>query len=98
MECGNTVYYKIISFTQFACVGLMSLLISGSYGEIQLPVGKEAWKALLFIAIFATSYMYTIQNYYQKYILELTTAIIFAFEPIFASLTAIIYFNESFWL
>ncbi|MRT94343.1 DMT family transporter [Ancylomarina sp. 16SWW S1-10-2] len=85
----------LLSVSQFFLVGLVCIIYSGVKGELHIPSGYKVWQAIIFTAIFATAFMYTVQNYYQKYISEITTSIIFSFEPLFAAITAYFYLNEA---
>jgi len=62
---------------------------------LDMPTEYKQWQAIVFTAFFATAFMYTVQNYYQRYISEITTSIIFSFEPLFAAVTAYFYLNEA---
>lgn len=85
----------LLSITQFMIVGIVCLSYAGINGELFFPTQYKLWQAILFTAFFATAYMYTVQNYYQKYISEITSSIIFSFEPLFAAFTAFFYLNEA---
>lgn len=84
----------LLSLTQFLIVGIVCTLYAGINGDLFVPIQYKLWQAILFTALFATAFMYTVQNYYQKYISEITTSIIFSFEPLFAAVTAFFYLNE----
>ncbi|PXY02185.1 EamA/RhaT family transporter [Marinifilum breve] len=84
----------LLSVTQFLIVGIVCTTYAGINGELFVPTQYKLWQAILFTALFATAFMYTVQNYYQKYISEITTSIIFSFEPLFAAITAFFYLNE----
>jgi drug/metabolite transporter (DMT)-like permease len=85
----------LLSVTQFFLVGLICISYSSVIGELSIPCGYKVWQAIIFTALFATAFMYTVQNYYQKYISEITTSVIFSFEPLFAAITAYFYLNEA---
>ncbi|MDQ2177963.1 DMT family transporter [Marinifilum sp. D714] len=85
----------LLSVTQFLLVGVICTTHAGINGDLYIPMQYKLWQAILFTALFATAYMYTVQNYYQKYISEITTSIIFSFEPLFAAITAYFYLNEA---
>jgi drug/metabolite transporter (DMT)-like permease len=84
----------LLSIIQFLIVGMLCTSYAGFKGELFVPTQFKLWQAILFTALFATAFMYTVQNYYQKYISEITTSIIFSFEPLFAAITAYFYLNE----
>lgn len=62
--------------------------------HLVLPMDWSVWKAVLFTGIFATAYMYGIQNVSQKYIEEEKVALTYLCEPIFATLAAYILIAE----
>lgn len=84
----------LLSVTQFILVGIICISYAGINDELYIPTQYKLWQAILFTALFATAFMYTVQNNYQKNISEITTSIIFSFEPLFAALTAFVYLNE----
>jgi len=85
----------LLTITQLASITIITGLISIFSGKISIPTGYTLWQAILFTSIFATALGYLIQTHYQKYISEIKTAIIFAFEPVFGAITAIFYLGES---
>jgi len=85
----------LLSLIQFLLVGIVCIVYAGINGDLYVPTQYKLWQAILFTALFATAFMYTVQNYYQKYISEITTSIIFSFEPLFAAITAYFYLNEA---
>ena len=84
----------LLSIIQFLVVGVLCTTFAGMRGELFVPTQFKLWQAILFTALFATAFMYTVQNSYQKFISEITTSIIFSFEPLFAAITAYFYLNE----
>lgn len=58
------------------------------------PTHLNVWIDILFCAIFASIISFTLQLKFQKYVSASKTAIIFATEPIFATITAAIYLGE----
>lgn len=57
-------------------------------GELSWPTDPAVWRALLFCALFATTFMYAVQNHYQRHLGSTEAAVIYALEPVFAALTA----------
>jgi len=90
-------YFESIPFTviQLLTVGIITGAVSIFNGTLTVPTGFVVWKAILFCSLFATSFMYAIQNQFQKFISEIKAAIIFSFEPLFAAITAYFYLNEA---
>ena len=77
--------YKLLAFYQLLfTVPFVSLLTKGhNFSTVFQP---KAWIGILFCAIFATSLAYYLQNKYQKFTSAPKAALIFALEPVFASL------------
>ncbi|MFV8375935.1 DMT family transporter [Flavobacterium sp. GSP11] len=53
------------------------------------------WKGVVFSTIFGTVYMYSVQNYVQRFISEEKVALAYLTEPIFATMAAVILINEN---
>lgn len=92
-----TKIFESIKFTviQLITVAVITGVISIFIDRFEIPKGYLVWQAIVFCSIFATSFMYAIQNQYQKFISEVKAAIIFSFEPLFAAITAYFYLNEA---
>lgn len=71
---------------------LFGLLTSPSSDWI--PKDYSFWKGVVFTSLFGTVYMYSIQNYGQRYIVEEKVALAYLTEPIFAVLAAAYLINE----
>lgn len=84
----------LLTIVQLLIVALVTAIISIAQKELELPTSYIVWQAILFCSLFATAFMYVIQNHYQKYISEVKAAIIFSFEPLFAAITAFFYLHE----
>ena len=63
-------------------------------GAVSMSLPFDVWKALLFVAVLSTAYMYCIQNAAQKYIEAEKIALTYLCEPIFATVFAYIILNE----
>lgn len=85
-----------ISFTtyQLSAVAISCLFAAIFTGEFSIPQNYLAWQSILFCAVFATAAVHVIQNHFQQYISETTTAIIFASIPLFATIAAFFYLGE----
>ena len=88
--------FESIKFTlvQLITVTIISVIVSAARQKLVIPADWIVWQAIIITAIFATAYMYVIQNQFQKFITEVKAAIIFSFEPIFAAIIAYFYLNE----
>ncbi len=78
------VFYQLVISALFP---LCALPFESSY----LSSTATLWNAVLFCGLIGTSVGLLLQNFYQRFISAATAAIIYAFEPIFASIFA-------FWL
>lgn len=58
------------------------------------PKEFDFWKGVIFSAIFGTVYMYSVQNYVQRFISEEKVALAYLTEPIFATVSAVILIDE----
>ncbi|MES2998160.1 MAG: DMT family transporter [Pseudomonadota bacterium] len=77
--------YKLLAFFQlFFTIPFVSLLTKGH--DFSLVFQPKALIGILFCAVFATSLAYYLQNKYQKFTSAPKAALIFALEPVFASL------------
>jgi len=84
----------LLTFVQLIFVALLTAVISFFSSGFEFPKTYIVWQAILFCSIFATAFMYTIQNHFQKFVSEVKAAIIFSFEPLFAAITAFFYLHE----
>ncbi len=84
-----------LTFIQLATItiltGLFCILMDG---KIIFPAKSNVWLAIVFCSLFASVIAFTLQLRYQRYISPIKTAIIFATEPVFATIVAILYLNE----
>lgn len=83
-----------LTFIQSFIVCLISGLMSSFTKSFFVPVSHNVWVAILFCSIFASIIAFLLQLKFQKYISATKAAIIFALEPVFATITAAFYLNE----
>jgi len=62
-----------------------------STGGLNLAAGVASWKAILFCAVLGSAYTFTVQARYQRSISEISAAVIFSAEPLFAAIVANFY-------
>lgn len=84
----------LVTLIQLIIVSICSFFMAFISNGISLPSSNESWTGILFCALFATTFMYTVQNHYQQYLSTNTTVIIFSLEPFFAAITAVIMLSE----
>lgn len=85
--------YQLLAFYQlFFTIPFVFLFTKGhSFGAALQP---HALIGILFCAVFATSLAYYLQNKYQKFTSAPKAALIFALEPVFASLFGVLINHE----
>ncbi|HDR05165.1 MAG TPA: DMT family transporter [Candidatus Marinimicrobia bacterium] len=83
-----------ITTIQLFTVGIVSAIGIIPAGNMAIPLSLPAWEAILFCAVFATTFSYTIENHYQKFISETEAGIIYSLEPVFAAGGAWILLSE----
>ena len=59
------------------------------------PENNNFWVGVFFCSLFSTAYMYSVSNLTQKYISAEKVAIIYLFEPVFASIASFFILNEN---
>lgn len=84
----------LVTLIQLIVVSICSFFMAFLSDGIKIPSSTDSWTGILFCAIFATTFMYTIQNHYQQYLSTNTTVIILSLEPFFAAITAVIMLSE----
>jgi drug/metabolite transporter (DMT)-like permease len=84
-----------LGFLQAALVCVLAGGMSQTAGgDIQLPQHWNVWVSILFCSIFASVIAFDLQLRFQKYVSPSKTAIIFALEPVFATIAAALYLKE----
>jgi drug/metabolite transporter (DMT)-like permease len=84
----------LLTLVQLVCVAVFSFILSLSKEGLSVPMHYDEWQGIIFCSLFATTFMYTVQNHYQQFLSVTSTAIIFSLEPLFAAITAFIVLNE----
>lgn len=86
---------KLFSITQMYTVGIMTGIVGLFINKKIIFVSNSTvWVAILFCAIFASAYVYTVQAFLQKYLSEIKVAILYNLEPIFATIIAFLVISE----
>ncbi len=84
-----------LTVTQIYTVAFLSLILAIYHGDsLALPQGGDTWWSLLFCAIFATAFSYTVENHYQQALIDTLAALIYSLEPVFAALFAAVMIGE----
>lgn len=83
-----------LTFIQLVTITALAAIADSFIGSFTLPTAQNVWTAILFCAIFASVIAFILQLKFQRHVSATKTAIIFALEPVFATLTAYIYLGE----
>lgn len=78
------------------CSGLAFVLAAFNTDSQWVTADNNFWVGVAFSSLLSTAYMYSISNKAQQYIGAEQVAIIYLFEPIFASIAAFILLGEPF--
>ena len=84
-----------LTIVQMLTITVMSGVIAFGTSGIAIPQTYKVWQAILFCSIFASAIAFSLQIHFQKYLSSAKTAVVFTAEPIFATVTAIIYLGEA---
>ena len=92
----NQVNVFLLVLFQLITVSILALIFSLSLDSVtfNIPYNYAFFKAVIITAIFATVYAFLIQTYMQQFTTATKTAIIFAMEPVSASVFAYFTANE----
>lgn len=85
----------LLTLVQLVVVSLFSILMALLNDGLKVPSSTDSWIGIVFCALFATTFMYTVQNHYQQYLSTTTTVVIFSLEPLFAAITAFVVLSET---
>ena len=83
-----------LTFVQVSTLAIFTAFINLFSRQMTIPHLVNQWFAIIFCAIFASVFSFYLQIRFQRYLSATKTAIIFSAEPIFATLTAILYLHE----
>jgi drug/metabolite transporter (DMT)-like permease len=79
---------------QFAVTAVMTAALSFLLETPQLPATTNVWGALLFCAVIASALGVYLQLRWQKHVPAEKSAVLFALEPLFASVAGVFYLSE----
>ena len=91
---GSRYDAPVFTVIQLFTVAMISCAAGMLTGGISVSGDPVVWRSILFCAVFATAYVFTVQTHFQKFISEIKMAIIVAFEPLFAAVAAFICLHE----
>lgn len=84
-----------LTIVQIVTIAVISGVLALASSSLAVPQTYKVWQAILFCSLFASVIAFTLQIHYQKYVSPAKTAIIFTLEPVFATLTAVLYASEA---
>jgi drug/metabolite transporter (DMT)-like permease len=90
----------ILNFQQILWCGILCFVFSLIFENLTffrinvIYTNATVWGALLFCAFFATALAFGVQSRYQKHTTEFRASLIYALEPITATLFAIVWSQE----
>ena len=79
---------------QLGVTGVCNLFLAIITEEPHLPGTTTVWASMLFLAIFCTGVAFVVQPIAQQYTIASHTGVIYALEPVFATIVAVIFANE----
>lgn len=83
-----------LTFIQFLTIFVIAGLLVLTKNQLTIPNKSNLWISIAFCAVFASIIAFTLQLRFQRYVTSTKAAIIFSAEPVFATITAIIYLHE----
>lgn len=83
-----------VNIIQMCVVAGLAALIAVLTGGIKLNLSWETWGSILFLGLIGTSFTYTLQLKLQQFTTPTHTALVFALEPVFATLCSWLWSNE----
>ena len=79
---------------QLGFTGVCNLIMAFVFEQPHFPTTPNVWGAVLFLAIFCTGVAFVVQPVAQQYTTAAHTGVIFALEPVFAAVVAVIFAHE----
>ena len=79
---------------QLGVTGVFNLIMAFIREQPHLPSTPSIWGAVLFLAVFCTGVAFVVQPVAQQYTTAAHTGVIFALEPVFAAVVAVIFAHE----
>ncbi|HUG43197.1 MAG TPA: DMT family transporter [Acidobacteriota bacterium] len=89
------VPYQALAVLQIFFTGLAALPFAMALEVPSLDYGIPVFASVLYLGIFCSALAFLIQTHAQQYTTEARTALIFALEPVFAAIFAVVVHQES---
>lgn len=79
---------------QLGVTGLFNYIMAMFVEQPHFPTTPAVWGAVIFLAVFCTGIAFVVQPVAQQYTTAAHTGVIFALEPVFAAVVAVIFAHE----
>ncbi|MBL8232727.1 MAG: DMT family transporter [Bryobacterales bacterium] len=86
--------WELLSLTQIAVTGVLSLIAASFTEAVRIPWNREVIGAVLFTGVLATAIPFSVQSWAQRHTTPMRAALIFALEPVWASLASYVLTGE----
>jgi len=80
----------------YVVAGITFLVETAAHGTLRIPPDWDIWYTVLFCALFATSFSYSVEIHYQRNLTDTQAALIYSMEPVFAAAAAWFMLGEVF--
>ena len=79
---------------QLGVTGVCNFVLALIFEQPHFPTTTTVWGAVLFLAIFCTGVAFVVQTIAQQYTTAAHTGVIYALEPVFAAIVAVVFAHE----
>ena len=79
---------------QLGVTGVCNFVLALIFEQPHFPTTTTVWGAVLFLAIFCTGVAFVVQPIAQQYTTAAHTGVIYALEPVFAAIVAVVFAHE----
>lgn len=79
---------------QLGVTGVCNMVLALILEQPHLPTSAPVWASVIFLSLFCTGVAYVVQPIAQQYTTASHTGLIFAMEPVFAAIVAVVFANE----
>ncbi|MCB0359413.1 MAG: DMT family transporter, partial [Bdellovibrionales bacterium] len=83
-----------LAAVQMLVIAVLASVATVFFDSPTLSISAYGWLSLLYIVIVATVFRYTVQNHVQQFTSANSVGLLFALEPVFASLIGIVFAAE----
>ena len=79
---------------QLGVTGVCNFVLALIFEQPHFPTTTTVWGAVLFLALFCTGVAFVVQPIAQQYTTAAHTGVIYALEPVFAAIVAVVFAHE----